>query len=123
MRRVVAQLSPKLFIAEECCDGLSQNFGGTYLKRIATDFAALGYSVEHRVIDAVAYGVPQHRRRIIFVGTRAELGIEFEWPKPTHLAPARNGEFRIAESQRSDPSILTPFTLHNPAPFAMLSET
>lgn len=60
MRRVVAELSPKLFIAENV-DGLSQNFGGSYLKRIVSDFAAISYSVDHRVIDAVAFGVPQHR--------------------------------------------------------------
>jgi DNA (cytosine-5)-methyltransferase 1 len=93
MRRVVAELSPKVFIAENV-DGLSQNFGGSYLKQIAADFASLGYEVEHRVIDAVAYGVPQHRRRIIFVGTK---GFEFHWPEPTHRAPARNGEFRIGK--------------------------
>ncbi len=91
MRRVVAELSPKVFIAENV-DGMSQNFGGSYLSLIAADFASLGYDVEHRVIDAVAYGVPQHRRRIIFVGTK---GCEFRWPEATHRAPSRNGEFRI----------------------------
>ena len=91
MRRVVAELSPRVFIAENV-DGMSQNFGGTYLNQISADFASLGYEVEHRVIDAVAYGVPQHRRRIIFVGTK---GFEFRWPEPTHRAPTRNGEFRI----------------------------
>lgn len=91
MRRVVAELSPKVFIAENV-DGMSQNFGGSYLKKIAADFASIGYTVEHRIIDAVAYGVAQHRRRVIFVGTK---GFEFKWPEPTHAAPARNGEFRI----------------------------
>ena len=91
MHRAVAELSPKIFIAENV-DGMSQNFGGSYLQQITADFASLGYDVEHRVIDAVAYGVPQHRRRIIFVGTK---GFDFEWPEPTHMAPSRNGEFRI----------------------------
>lgn len=95
MRRVVAELSPKVFIAENV-DGMSQNFGGSYLKQIAADFTALGYTVEHRIIDAVAFGVPQHRRRVIFVGTK---GFEFRWPEPTHLAPARNGEFAIGSDR------------------------
>jgi DNA (cytosine-5)-methyltransferase 1 len=97
MRRVVAELCPKIFLAENV-DGLSQNFGGAWLRRIISDFASLGYSVELRVIDAVAYGVPQHRRRIIFAGTRADQGISFSWPRPTHQAPARNGEFRVTDS-------------------------
>src|SRR5437764_9498035 len=54
MRRVVAELAPMLFIAENV-DGLSQNFAGAYLKRIASDFASLGYVIEHRVLDAVAF--------------------------------------------------------------------
>jgi DNA (cytosine-5)-methyltransferase 1 len=91
MRRVVEELNPKVFIAENV-DGMSQNFGGAYLKQITADFSSLGYEVEHRVIDSVAYGVPQHRRRIIFVGTN---GVDFHWPEPTHTAPSRNGEFRI----------------------------
>lgn len=108
MRRVVAQLAPRLFIAENV-DGLSQNFAGAYLKRIASDFAALGYAVEHRILDAVAYGVPQHRRRVFFIGIRADQGITFAWPAPTHRSPARNGEFRIAEAQNGP-------TLFDPAP-------
>jgi len=108
MQRVVAKLVPKLFIAENV-DGLSQNFGGAYLKRITSDFASLGYSVEHRIIDAVGYGVPQHRRRIFFVGTRTDQGITFTWPALSHSAPARNGEFRIAQPWAGP-------TLFDPAP-------
>ncbi len=94
MRHVVAELMPSLFIAENV-DGLSQNFGGAYLKRIVADFASIGYSVDHKVLDAIAYGVPQHRRRVFFVGTRSDQGVRFNWPTPTHQAPSRNGEFRI----------------------------
>jgi DNA (cytosine-5)-methyltransferase 1 len=106
MRRVVAKLLPKLFIAENV-DGLSQNFAGAYLKRIASDFASLGYAVESRILNAVAYGVPQHRRRIFFVGTRADQGITFSWPPPSHRAPARNGEFRLSEP-RTGPTLFDP---------------
>ena len=109
MRRVVKELNPKVFIAENV-DGMCQNFGGSYLKQIAADFSSLGYEVEHRVIDSVAYGVPQHRRRIIFVGTK---GFEFHWPEPTHFAPSRNGEFRIG---KHGPSLfeLTPQVVAKP---------
>jgi DNA (cytosine-5)-methyltransferase 1 len=106
MRRAVAELAPDLFIAENV-DGLAQNFGGAYLRRIVSDFASIGYSVEHRVIDAVAYGVPQHRRRIFFVGVRLERGIRFSWPTPTHRAPPRNGEFRLVDA-RPEPTLFDP---------------
>ncbi len=93
MLRVVGQLKPRIFIAENV-DGLSQNFQGTYLKRIVSDFKRVGYEVEHRVLDAVSFGVPQHRRRIIFVGTQVGAP-QFEWPEPIHTYIRRNGEFNI----------------------------
>lgn len=95
MRAVIAALRPAVFLAENV-DGLSQNFGGAFLKAIASDFGELGYNVQYRVVDAVAYGVAQHRRRILFVGTRFDDG-EFRWPRPTHKAPERNGEFKITD--------------------------
>lgn len=94
MRSAVEALSPEIFIAENV-DGLKQNFGGQYVKSIVDDFSKIGYHVEVSILDAVAYGVPQHRRRIFFVGTRKFSSQVFYWPTPTHDSPIRNGEFSI----------------------------
>lgn len=45
---------------------------------------ARGYLVEHRVLNAADYGVPQRRRRAIVMGT---LGQAIPWPEPTHGDP------------------------------------
>ena len=103
MLAVVRQLQPRLFLAENV-DGLSQNFQGAFLKQIVTDFRKIGYEVEHRILDAAAFGVPQHRRRIVFAGYLAANRVEgFPWPAPTHAVRSRNGEFKITsdESLRS----------------------
>jgi DNA (cytosine-5)-methyltransferase 1 len=42
----------------------------------------LGYIVTSRILDARDFGVPQHRRRVFFVGRLP--GWSFEWPLPTH---------------------------------------
>lgn len=44
---------------------------------IIEDFSALSvpYHVEHMVIDAVDFGIPQNRRRVFFIGTRLDLSI------------------------------------------------
>lgn len=102
MRRVVAKLRPAVFIAENV-DGIRQNFGGAYLKRVVSDFEQIGYEVDHHILDAAAFGVPQHRRRVFFVGTRQGSGHTFAWPRPTHRAATRNGEFKVAE--REGPSL------------------
>ena len=93
MKRVVAKLSPRLFIAENV-DGLTQNFRGSYVRRIVTDFKEIGYDVDHLLLNAASFGVPQHRRRIFFVGVR-EGTTTFKWPMPTHHVTPRNGESRV----------------------------
>ena len=45
MKSAVETLRPRIFIAENV-DGLSQNFGGSYLRAIVEDFSAVGYRVE-----------------------------------------------------------------------------
>src|SRR5690606_16249442 len=92
MKLAIQELQPAIFLAENV-DGLSQNFKGKFLQEIVSDLAQIGYQVDYRILDAVSYGVPQHRRRIFFVGTK--IGTKFLWPQPTHIALERNGEFAI----------------------------
>jgi DNA (cytosine-5)-methyltransferase 1 len=42
------------------------------------------YRVVFRVLNAADYGIPQRRERVIFVGFRADLGVEWAFPDPTH---------------------------------------
>ena len=41
---------------------------------------ACGYRVKARLLNAMFYGVPQSRERMIFVGVREDLGIEPSHP-------------------------------------------
>lgn len=84
-------LQPSLFIAENV-DGISQNFNGSYLHMIVTDFDAIGYKVDYRFVEAAGFGLPQYRRRIVFVGTKKDSKDCFVWPLPSHNARPRNGE-------------------------------
>ena len=83
-------LNPSIFVAENV-DGLAQNYKGELLSKIFNDFNSLGYAVEYKIIDAADFGIPQHRRRIIFIGSN--LSNKIDWPSPTHIAKIRNGEF------------------------------
>jgi DNA (cytosine-5)-methyltransferase 1 len=56
-----------------------------WLPEIIPAFEAKGYSMRWRLLDAADYGVPQHRKRVLLVGLRGELG--FDFPKPSHGAP------------------------------------
>lgn len=44
----------------------------------------LKYNVVYQLLNAADYGVPQRRERVLIVGVRADLGITFGFPAPTH---------------------------------------
>lgn len=56
----------------------------------------LRYHVVYRVLNAADFGVPQTRERVFIVGFRADLGIEWSFPEPTH------GREELLREQRSD---------------------
>jgi len=95
MASTVNKLQPKVFVAENV-DGMAQNFKGQFIEQIRNDFEEIGYNIEYRILNAVNFGVPQYRRRIIFVGIRSDIKSTFEWPTITHAGNSRNGEFKTA---------------------------
>jgi DNA (cytosine-5)-methyltransferase 1 len=48
----------------------------------------LHYRIVWRVINAADYGVPQHRWRVVIVGFRSDLNLEWSFPLPTHSRDA-----------------------------------
>lgn len=108
MWQVVNKLCPSIFIAENV-DGISQNFGGVYLKRILKDFREIGYKVEYRILDAVWFGVAQHRRRTFFVGIKEDSNLLFHFPPPSHEMKLRNGEFKIFDNLKGQISLWSDF--------------
>ena len=54
--------------------------GGAVKEAIIKDFEELGYHIEVQVMLASNYGVPQNRRRAVFVGTRNNAVYEFPAP-------------------------------------------
>lgn len=48
----------------------------------------LHYQVVTRVLNAADYGVPQRRERVLFVGFRSDMCVEWSFPEPTHSQDA-----------------------------------
>lgn len=80
-KRVLKILQPKAFVLENVTGMLSINKGNLF-KQIQTEFKELGYDLKYKVLDAVNYGVPQHRDRVIIVGIKEKNN--FTYPYPTH---------------------------------------
>jgi DNA (cytosine-5)-methyltransferase 1 len=104
MLRAVEILQPRVFVAENV-DGMVQNFEGTFVQQIVNDFLAIGYRVEHKVLNAVNYGVGQYRRRIFFIGYPINVKHRPSWPVPTHQGKSRNGEFKTADDEIDQESL------------------
>lgn len=70
---------PHAFVMENVPNILSIG-NGVVKDSIIKDFESLGYKVSVQVITASDYGVPQNRRRAVFVGLAN--GKEFQFPEP-----------------------------------------
>jgi len=66
--RFVKAIRPRVFLLENV-KGLKTLQGGIVVKRILKIGRKLGYHVQWDVLDAADFGVPQYRKRIIFIGT------------------------------------------------------
>lgn len=80
-KRVLNILKPKAFVFENVVGILSMDKGKLF-KQIQAEFEELGYALKYKVLNAVDFGVPQQRERVILVGFRGENN--FEYPEPTH---------------------------------------
>lgn len=87
--RMVGYFKPKAFLLENVPNILSMG-NGAIKDAIVNDFSDLGYKVSYKVLLAADYGVPQNRRRAIFVGFLD--GQTFEFPKPSVTTPVTSKE-------------------------------
>ena len=81
--RALTQIQPKAFIVENVSGMVRQNFSHLLQDQFKV-FSEAGYTVKAQVLNAVEYGVAQERKRIFIVGVRNDLGVEYNFPQPTH---------------------------------------
>ena len=107
--RAIEKLAPKAFIFENVKGLLRPSFADyfeyiilrlTYPGFVATTdwkshlselrsvamlpYAGTKYTVSFKLINAANYGVPQTRERVVIVGTRDDLGMDWSFPAETH---------------------------------------
>ena len=79
--RCVQQVRPKMFLAENV-RGLVSHDKGRTLQTIIEVLKSLGYSIQYKILNAAYYGVGQKRERIVIIGIRDDLPIDFSFPIP-----------------------------------------
>lgn len=83
--RVLKIVQPKFFILENVT-GLKSMHGGRLFRNLLEELDSTGYSIDFRTLFAADYGVPQMRKRLIVIGSKAKSKPLF--PTPSH-APFR----------------------------------
>lgn len=81
--KYVQFFQPKVFVIENV-PGIRTASSGIYFARVQNAARALGYRVLAKVEDCVELGLPQKRRRQLFIGTRNDLPDYF----PSEILPA-----------------------------------
>ena len=82
-KRILMILQPRAFVFENVVGILSMDKGRLF-EQIKKEFEEIGYILKYKVLNAVDFGVPQYRERVILVGFRGDNN--FEYPIPTHGA-------------------------------------
>ena len=81
MLEIVKHIKPD-FVVMENVEGLRSMLGGKVEAKIISDYKEAGYDINVTVLNSADYGVPQIRRRVIFIGNRHRL-TNFH-PKPIY---------------------------------------
>lgn len=83
--RVASELLPKAILIENV-PGIVSLGKGTVVQQIYKELEALGYSVDHRILYAGHYGVPQTRFRTIIIAIKGQVKVTF--PEPEYNSKA-----------------------------------
>ncbi|ENU10106.1 DNA cytosine methyltransferase [Acinetobacter calcoaceticus] len=91
---ILKQVQPKYFVMENVTgilsakfsvyQGQSQDYENELVTKVLLkEFREIGYeNVVVKTLDASDYGVPQRRKRVIFLGTRDDINIHLLHPEP-----------------------------------------
>lgn len=83
IERILKERRPPAFMLENVRNLTAHDKGKTF-RVITSHLEALGYHVYSKVLNALDYGVPQKRERIIIVGFIND--VDFEFPKPVPIS-------------------------------------
>lgn len=95
IERILKDKKPSAFMLENVRN-LTAHDGGRTFKVIIEHLEALGYHVYAKVLNALDYGVPQRRERIIIVGFLGD--VKFSFPEPVPIEQRQTLEDILEEN-------------------------
>lgn len=92
--RFIREIKPKAFLFENVPGILTINKGRDWKEMLSVFERETGYHLTSTKLNAVWFGVPQYRQRIILLGFRRKQDHDrFRWPKRTHSESFDQPEF------------------------------
>ncbi len=83
--KILNHIQPKVFVLENV-KGLRSMEKGAILEFMLEKMRSIGYKrISATLYNFADYGVPQLRERLVIVGVRDDILVDFTEPKPTHL--------------------------------------
>ena len=98
--KALKHFRPKWFFAENVGGLRSANNGQTF-QVILRELQESGYRITPHLYRFEEYGVPQARHRIVIIGIRVDLGVDFKVPAPCYYA----GSLRTSREAIEEPPI------------------
>lgn len=96
IERIIKKKQPKIFILENVKQLAGHDKGRT-LRLILKKLRALDYTVHHSVLNALDFGLPQKRERVIIVGFKDSVDFAFPAPLKKYLPLSKILEENIDE--------------------------
>ena len=94
---IIEELRPAAFLLENV-PNLAVIDAGAFLRQTKLALTQLGYVVDHRVVSAIDYGVPQNRKRLIVLGLKDQDEVCF----PEAILGESANSFRTAADAIGD---------------------
>jgi len=96
--RILQDKQPQFFLAENV-SGMLHPKHSDALERIKRTFKDSGYDLYFKLLNAADYGVAQDRKRVIFIGFRSDLKVEYKFPTPSvHKKTLKDAIFDLRNS-------------------------
>lgn len=100
-KRILVETNPKMFLMENV-SGMMTLSGGMVYDIIKKELSEAGYKIYSRILNAVDYGVPQSRNRVVIIGVRKDLNKDYSFPAPI-VNPPIFGKYQTVGDAFSKP--------------------
>ncbi len=118
--RVLHEVNPAMFVMENV-QGMRTLANGQLYEFIKKELETAGFKIKDDVLNAIDFGVPQHRRRNFIVGIRNDLNITYRFPSPL-VYPPLQGRFLTVADAILHPPIPIGCPNHEPSKLTLLNQ-